>query len=356
VAKTFFLLPFFLLAGSLAYSDPQIFYGEDAVSPSLRPAKLSSNIKAVHGYTLEGAGCTLVQVSNSGYALTNRHCLADYLRDHASFSRSRFELPTGEKIFSENYDQEKLRTLGGVLEQKTQLEFLQESIDAKAKEEFNPSEAIPFKIIVVPDGSLSAEILDVELFKFYRERNLGTISDFALIKLETANRSCVKIGNQKPGSPIYSVGFPGYAKRVSDGTTVTLNAPTISLGFDCFADDRTFDGQMANLKELKKFFDDLQFKTNIDKIKQIERELSDVLISHSSHLDRGNSGSGLFNDNGDLIGINVGIFNLYKTGNPAKDYAPGAYMAIKIDKIQKDLKKYLTPEEYAEAFRCEPVN
>ncbi|MGZ3869244.1 MAG: trypsin-like peptidase domain-containing protein [Bacteriovorax sp.] len=305
--------------------------------------------------------CSLVFVSNSGYALTARHCLEPKLNElNATIKQSADGLTIVE------IDQNKIK------DQTLEITMFENKTFAKELTAENYAEYFKFielakqkaqvKIISVQSGHISNydanKIGNEKLLDISKKHNWGAFTDYALIKIDIKNAPCSPVDNFKKNEKVMIIGYPG-AGASSDHLSSEINSPTVSVGQECKVSGNSFDNQINKLSSYQRALYYFSLKERVKEIENVYDKYSSDLIFHSALMSEGASGGGTFNKNGKLIGINIeGIkivetkneSNVFGQWNPDQVYSPGSYVSLPIDRIKEELLKQKI--NLSEVFDC----
>ena len=149
------------------------------------------------------------------------------------------------------------------------------------------------------------------------------------------------------------IGYPGDAEKQDKTLGFILGAnqfaPSISTGNSCEIRFENLRRQIENLSTFKKFLVAMLYSRShaeLENQTKIYHEIyKNEVIIHNARSGPGASGGGLFNSDGDLIGINMRGSNFEKDPDPVS-------AALSIKYIKDELKKKLPADVFAEAFQC----
>ncbi len=310
------------------------FYKLDDLPASVRPPNLDQIANAI--VKLDGS-CAGVMISNDGYLLTARHCI------EWRIDKRHFRIDDIDGIITTRIT--KSSAIGS---------FINLSISG---ENFSGT------VVALGTGSVMEEkesylqnALDVRTkLKEKYGNDFEFNSDFAIIKINSDhNFPCIK-GSKKDKTPsfVLAIGFPNKTFRPgefnSDGKSKFFSAGQ-------FCDNQQIQDIKAkkNLSDLVDVLRTINEKYGTEKtIEAIETlGFSDRLKSHSATITGGNSGGGLLDDDGNLLGINVMGATYYKDKNSKNVHTDGNGYMLPLSDIIAFIKKTSTKVHTDTIFSC----
>lgn len=188
----------------------------------------------------------------------------------------------------------------------------------------------------------------------YRKKNhFGELADYALVKLPESNCACAKTGTLDSSGKLMMVGFPDddrMKNQVMDANPDVPSYSSVSFGERCELTDDGYLAWYSQLTFLQKIVAQ-GFQPGLSAVIQKNKTLyheafSGDLIFHNARSGGGASGGGLFNKQGEFVGLNIMAQNFNISEDPFS-------AALSTKYIRSELEKKLPPEIYAEAFRCD---
>lgn len=344
-----FLFCYFAMSKAFAEPSGKTFIATDKLIEESNLSNAANVKNAIRQFGIkEGSpACSLTFVSNTGYAITARHCISDSFPANTKTSKE-----VSPDLVIEELD------LSEILGSKIKI-FLHQNAhfsigDFKGQMrvfEQNQIETHARVVSVISGSILENKMETYERFVISRERNLESFSDIAVLKFDLGSVSCVKDSSHSKGQSVAMLGYPGYRPDTDERLT-EINPPVISLGEVCSIDNRSFDNILSHYSSVMKIINFLSIQSHMKGFKRINNEFSAYLIFHSAILSPGASGSGLFDMNGNVVGVNVSKMNfpIDPKKNPEETFIPGSYIAVPIQRV-KDiiLSQGVDPNE---VFNC----
>lgn len=309
--------------------------------------------KAVREYFLwEVYRCTLTVISNSCYALTSGHCLEYYLS--LNKHTDELKIDDSDQSILVMIDSKKLKGLNLPLtlnKKPEQAKFVAMGTG------LGPAIRLSYTPPVAPDheGTSTAPIYDYKEFnKFIKNSNYGPLADWALIKLPEQNCSCLPTGNETPNGNVIMTGYPNNdihtieaKKRFPDDETPI----SVAEGIICVPDKTNKRADINKLPAIRRIIAKAMHTAEISyqekMLKETAETFKDQLIFHNAISGNGASGGALVNSRHELVGINQGGTDFSKETDPFS-------IAVSIEHIKKEIQKRVSPEEFKEAFSCDP--
>ena len=314
---------------------------------------LKDERKAVREYMLwEVYRCSMTVVSNSCYALTSGHCLEYFLDINKHVEHQ--TIPDGDDTHLVMVDSKKLKGL------KLPIEVNKKKMDAKfvaMGTGLGPTIRIDDLHAFTPtsEGEQPAPLQDYKEFnKYIKETHYGPLGDWALIKLPEQNCSCLPTGKETPNGNVMMTGYPDNDIHTIETKKINPDIETpisVAEGVVCVPDKSNRIAQINKLPTLNRIFSKVLHSAEIgvrEKVlKQTAEDFKEELIFHSARSGNGASGGALVNSRHELVGINQGGTNFDKETDPFS-------IAVSVDYIKKEAQKKMSPEEFKEAFTCDP--
>lgn len=333
------------------------FIGEETIPVSHIPLRIQKNVNAVRAVEIANTFCSLVFVSKTGYALTNRHCVAAFLN-----AKSALKPVQAEGLIYYTVDRNKFQELVGTLVLKSRVDVLKTAVihpNILQAAYLMSVTNVPFRVVAVPDGFMHPESAENISAKFAKKRrlNLAEFSDFALIQVNVEANECASVGTAQYGQTVHSVGYPLASSGRAESDKYHFNPATITFGKMELSPITAFSGQLENQTATQKISYFWQNVGHVLDFQKMQRGQADAIIFHSALISLGNSGSGLFNNRGQLVGLNLGeyamaVSPMFSKRTPEDDYARGAYFAVPIRRITEYLRAQLSATEFANVFNC----
>ena len=138
------------------------------------------------------------------------------------------------------------------------------------------------------------------------------------------------------------------AKKISPDIETPMS---VAEGIVCVPDKSNQIAQINKLPALNqiftKLFNSAEIKSREKVLRQTAEDFKEELIFHSARSGNGASGGALVNSHHELVGINQGGTDFDKETDPFS-------IAVSVEYIKKEAQKHLSPEEFKEAFTCDP--
>lgn len=316
--------------------------------------KAVKNFTPKHG--TQNNDCSLTFISSNGYALTARHCIESLIPDGA----------ISEKSISTTLSYKEI-DLKQVLNKDFPLTLIENAsyaqgdvADLLAQVEANTIKTKARIISILPGQLIKAPISIEERFEVSLKHNLDNFSDIALLKFDVEDVACVQDANPVPNELVAMVGFPGARPRSIFHDIAETNPPAMSFGEICTVSDQSFEKVDELLTAMEKILSYFGIQENKKAFKRLTAKYSDELIFHSALLSPGASGSGLFNQDGKIVGVNVSMIQIYSKPNPhnplglwkpQQTYTPGTYIAVPMQRIKKIIQSQGI--DLTQVFNCQ---
>jgi hypothetical protein len=321
-ATVLWLLLLFVLSSS-AFAD---FINLDELSASQTPASLD-RVKLA---SVSIGGCVGTLISNDGYLITALHCV------------------TGFPIFDSVRESEFGTILFRVDLAKVRLHLAVDGQVGPPTKPVSPNQLVEkAKIIAAGRGFFSSSLdnladykKDPKKFQRLMDAGYGIPEDWAIVKIDRANASCVKT-NSSPlqlGQPVWSVNFSTREKSVSDQKS--------SQYFSSGIVTRGIEDSVAFQNWLK-----VQ-RGSLDQTASIYKSVMNRPGSYAATVDAipGSSGSGLLNSAGELVGVISDAEWFNENGYAAA--VPGSTQGATLESILPKIREQLSPEEFGKIFNC----
>lgn len=290
---------------------------------------LNETLQSVMRLDFPNGSCTASLISNTGYVLTNAHCLRDCIQMNKTLN-SLVQLTQTNDYKITEYSRAILNKDISCPEYYTHshqniLKHQYPKIVwvGKGHSSFNDNEVVNFPPSIL--NKIKNNKIDAVVLKFELRDGVQKAPCLAVKK------SSEEIHKMKE---IWTLGYPDYTQR-NDGFDSDGYSPFINSGsvIPTIAMDRYFQSQNLGNK-----FYELQ--------KQIHDQKHIIKSSLDGYI--GSSGSPILNEKGQLAGLFYGMIELQK-----EEYLGASSLHIDIEKIKKDLTQELGIKKYQEIFNCQ---